>query len=277
MLGSTVPVRNGIHNCFYYGDLWNCECIQIYSTLSRKWDIKDFPDDDIVIKYKAAYMKSNVKMVVSHIPFLVNLCSQDVELQKKSTNRLSKELTYNNQFGIYYTVLHPGSNFNKNNAIKVIANNINEAVEKLNFRNQCTILLETMSGQGNYLGNLDEISEIINLVDNKETIGVCLDTAHIYQNGYDLNKDYEKVLRKIDDIIGLKSVKAIHINDSLTPLNSHSDRHAFIGEGHIEIGTFKNIVNDYRFSNIPKILELPDINRSEEALNILRTLKQSNL
>ena len=274
ILGSTVPVRNGINNCFIYGDLWECECIQIYSTSSRKWDIKDKPDNDMVVKFKSAYKKSNVRMVVSHIPFLVNLCAEDMELQKKSVARLRTELVYNNKFGIQYTVLHPGSHKDKEKAIEVIAKNINMVLDEFDNLNQCVILLETMSGQGNYLGSLEEIAQIINLIKNKNCIGVCLDIAHIYQNGYDINNNYDDIKKIIDKIIGLEFIKALHINDSLTRLESHVDRHAFNGEGYINIETFRKIVNDSNFLSLPKILELPDIYRSQEALNILKSLKE---
>lgn len=274
MLGSTVPVRNGLHNCFLYGDLWECECVQIYSTLSRRWDIPQAPNHDAILKFREAYRKSSVKSVISHIPFLVNLCSKDVELQKKSTTRLETELIYNNAFGILYTVLHPGSNENKKGAIKAIANNINEAMSRLPFENKCTLLLETMSGQGNYLGSFEEISEIISLIEDQDKIGICLDTAHIYQNGYDLNNSYDYVMSEIGKLVSFKAVKAIHINDSLTELNSHVDRHAFIGEGHIKGEVFRRLINDPRFASLPQILELPDITRSQEALNILKSMRE---
>lgn len=274
MLGSTVPVRNGLHNCFLYGDLWECECVQIYSTLSRRWDIPQTPEHDAILKFREAYRKSSVKSVISHVPFLVNLCSKDNELQKKSTTRLKTELIYNNAFGILYTVLHPGSNENKKGAIKAIANNINEAMSRLPFENKCTLLLETMSGQGNYLGSLEEISEIINLIEDQGKIGICLDTAHIYQNGYDLNNSYDYVMNEIGKVVSFRAVKAIHINDSLTELNSHVDRHAFIGEGHIKGEVFRKLINDPRFASLPQILELPDITRSQEALNILKSMRE---
>lgn len=274
MLGSTVPVRKGLHNCFYYGDLWGCECIQVYSTLSRRWDIPISPDEGVIAKFKSAYEHSNVKQVISHIPFLVNLCSQDVELQKKSERRLQIELNYNNQLGIKYTVLHPGSNKNKTESLKLIAQRMDEAIDSLNYKNQCMILLETMSGQGNYLGDLEDIATIIGYVSHTNMIGVCVDTAHIYQNGYDINANYEPVIQCINKVIGLSYVKVIHLNDSLSKLNSHADRHSFIGEGFIELETFRKIVNDRRFSELPMILELPDIFRTPDALYALRSLQR---
>lgn len=97
-----------------------------------------------------------------------------------------------------------------------------------------------MSGQGNYLGSIEDIANIITLITEKDKIGVCLDTAHLYQNGYDLNNDYNNTINMIDKIIGLHYVKAIHINDSLTEFQSDVDRHAFIGEGYINLQVYKN-------------------------------------
>lgn len=277
MLGCTVPTIGGLPKGFYWGREWGCECIQIYVTLSRRWDVSELSTEE-VIKFKSAWQKSPVKKVVAHVPYLVNLASPDKNLWQKSKERLRIELYRAIQFGVDLLVLHPGSygNSNKEDGMKRTIEAINAISSEIDNQ-KIRILLETMAGQGTMIGSsFEEIAYILEGVSNPEFFGVCFDTAHVFAAGYDIRgyEGYETVLNEFDRIIGLKRIKTIHVNDSRTKLGSRSDRHACIGEGKLGLEIFHAIMKDTRFLNIPKILEIPERDkRSEDNLRLLRKLQ----
>ena len=136
-----------------------------------------------------------------------------------------------------------------------------------------TVLLETMAGKGSEVGKtFNEIKSIIDKVELKSNIGVCIDTCHIWDGGYDIVNDLDGVLKEFDEIIGLKYLKAIHINDSLNPINSHKDRHALIGEGNIGLDAFKKIINHPHLKDKPFFLETPtDLEGHKKEIEMLKS------
>lgn len=277
MIGSNVPAIGGFHAGFQWGDKWGCECIQIYITLSRKWKVKELTKEEI-IKFKTAWKNSSVKQVIAHVPFLVNLASPNKEKWRKSLDRLITEISRAERFGVSFLVLHPGSygNSNKKEGIKQVICGLNFAFRKSKI-SSVKILLETMAGQGTMLGsNFEEIAEILEKVANSEFLGVCFDTAHVFMAGYDIRnyEGYEKVLKEFDKIVSIKKISAFHINDSKTKLGSRNDRHTSIGEGELNLKVFHALLQDPRFSEIPKILEIPERDiRSKENLDLLKKLR----
>jgi len=277
MLGCTVPTIGGLPKGFYWARRWGCECIQIYVTLSRRWNVSDLSTEE-VLKFKSAWQDSPVKNVVAHVPYLVNLASPDKNLWQKSKDRLRIELSRARQFGVNFMVLHPGSygNSNKEDGMKRTIEAIN-AISSESNDHTTKILLETMAGQGTMIGStFEEIASVLEEVDNPESFGVCFDTAHVFTAGYDIRgyEGYEAVLKEFDKIIGLNRIRTIHVNDSKTNLGVRSDRHACIGEGKLGLEIFHAILRDTRFLNIPKILEIPERDkRSEENLRLLRKLQ----
>ena len=162
MLGSNVPTIGGLPKGFQVGDDWNCECIQIYLTLSRRWSIPSLTYDKIN-DFKKAWSKSSIKYVIAHIPFLVNLASPDKEIWKKSVDRLITEVKIANQLDVPYLVLHPGSycNSKKNNGFNRLIKGLNQVTERIQ-ESSAMILLETMSGQGSMIGSsFKEINYIV--------------------------------------------------------------------------------------------------------------------
>lgn len=273
MIGANVPTIGGISKGFYWAKEWGCECIQIYVTLSRRWDVSDLSSEEI-LKFKSAWQGSPVKKVVAHVPYLVNLASPDENLWKKSINRLSIELSRAQQLGVAFLILHPGSYGNSSikEGIKRIIDGLNFVLNKT--KNLTTkILLETMSGQGTTIGsNFEEIAYILKGVKKTKSLGVCFDTAHVFIAGYDIRK-YETILKEFNKIIGLGKIKAFHLNDAKTKLGSRNDRHACIGEGELGLQVFRAIMNDSRFLNVPKILEIPERDKkSKSNLELLRSL-----
>lgn len=278
MLGSNVPTIGGFHTGFKWGDKWGCECIQIYLTLSRRWDVPNLSQQEIT-RFKTSWQESSVKKVVAHVPYLVNLASLNEELRDKSVKRLGIEISRAIKFSVSLLVLHPGSYgvSTREEGIKRIIEALNRVLEET--EGSVKILLETMAGQGTMIGSrFEEIALILKKVQKSEKLGVCLDTAHLFMAGYDIRdyKGWESILNEFNKIIGIEKIGAIHLNDSKTDLSSRSDRHACIGEGKLGLQVFQAILKDKRFREIPKILEIPERDaRSKDNLELLRNL-QSN-
>lgn len=197
--------------------------------------------------------------VIIHAPYIVNLARKDPEKFDFAVRFIATEVSGVHNIGCKYLVLHPGSavDSERNEALNQVAKGINEII-KLTPNARTVIAIETMAGKGNEVGRtFEEIKFIIDNVYDKSRIGVCLDTCHINDGGYDLVNNYEEVINKFDEVIGLEYLKVIHVNDSKNPLASHKDRHENIGFGSLGFNTIMKIFNDPRFINIPKILETP--------------------
>ena len=197
--------------------------------------------------------------VIIHAPYIVNLARKDPEKFDFAVRFIATEVSGVHNIGCKYLVLHPGSavDSERSEALNQVAKGINEII-KLTPNARTVIAIETMAGKGNEVGRtFEEIKFIIDNVNDKSRIGVCLDTCHINDGGYDLVNNYEEVINKFDEVIGLEYLKVIHVNDSKNPLASHKDRHENIGFGSLGFNTIMKIFNDPRFINIPKILETP--------------------
>lgn len=197
--------------------------------------------------------------VVVHAPYIVNLANDgDSEKYQFSVNFLQEEIERCKLLGITKLVLHPGSHvgLGMDRAISNIANAIN-----MISNDSVVILLETMAGKGTEVGSkLEEIKQIIDLVDNKDLIGVCLDTCHLSDAGYDLS-DFNKFLDLFDSIIGLNKIGCVHVNDSKNENGAHKDRHENFGYGHVGFDLLMSVIYNERLENIPKILETPYVDR----------------
>ena len=197
--------------------------------------------------------------VIIHAPYIVNLARKDPEKFDFAVRFIATEVSGVHNIGCKYLVLHPGSavDSERSEALNQVARGINEII-KLTPNARTVIAIETMAGKGNEVGRtFEEIKFIIDNVIDKSRVGVCLDTCHINDGGYDLVNDYEGVISQFDEIIGLEYLKVIHVNDSKNPLASHKDRHENIGFGSLGFDTIMKIFNDSRFIDIPKILETP--------------------
>ncbi len=208
--------------------------------------------------------ENNISMdnVICHAPYIINLANKEkLDSWNFSISFLKQEITRCEELGIKYIVLHPGS------AVKhTKEEGINNIIEALNFivndNSKCMIILETMAGKGSECGRtLEEIKAILNGVHSKN-IGVCLDTCHLNDAGYDMSK-FEEFLEEFDKLIGLDKIKCVHLNDSKNIIGSHKDRHANIGLGTIGFDNLLKILNNEQLKNVPKILETPYINKED--------------
>ena len=195
--------------------------------------------------------------VIVHAPYIINLANGDEEKYKFAINFLKEEIKRCEKLKIKYMVLHPGSHvgLGVEKGIENVIYGLNQVLKNSNV----TILIETMAGKGSEVGKtLDEVKMIIDGVTDKEHIGVCMDTCHLNDAGYDVS-DFDKILDEFDNKIGLQYLHCIHINDSKNPISSHKDRHENIGYGTIGFTNLINIIYNKRLSEIPKILETPYI------------------
>ena len=218
-------------------------------------DIKDDLTDEAI-----KYMKENnidINNVICHAPYIINLANKEkddswnfsISFLKNEINRITK-------MGINYIVVHPG------NALKIdrmeALNNIAEAINNIiTIDTKPMILLETMAGKGTECGiNIYEINEILNKVNLKEKVGVCLDTCHLNDSGIDISK-FDEYLDEFDEKIGIEKIKCVHVNDSKNEIGTHKDRHANLGYGTIGFENLINVIYNTRLKNVPKILETP--------------------
>ncbi|MEG1495684.1 MAG: deoxyribonuclease IV [Bacilli bacterium] len=221
-----------------------------------------FPvQDSLTIEALEKMKETNIDYhnVIVHAPYIINLASTDKEKYKFAINFLQTELDRVRSLGIKYIVLHPGSHVGA--GIEVGIRQIVNALNQLFFDkdNNVTILLETMAGKGTEVGSkLEELKKIIERVTDKSRIGVCLDTCHLNDAGYDMT-EFEDFLDNFDKVIGLDYIHCIHINDSKNIIEAHKDRHENIGFGSLGFDNLCKIIYSERLTNIPKILETPYI------------------
>lgn len=198
--------------------------------------------------------------VVVHAPYIINLANdKNPEKFKFSVRFLQEELERCELLGIKSIVLHPGSHVGL--GVDAAISNIAKGLNMILGTHDVTILLETMAGKGTEVGSsLEEIKRIVDLVDDKEHIGVCIDTCHLNDAGYDMSK-FDDFLDQFDSLIGLDKIGCVHVNDSKNVLGAHKDRHENIGFGTIGFDNLISIIYNNRLENIPKILETPYVDR----------------
>lgn len=217
--------------------------------------------------------ENNFAMLMTHAPYTLNACSPDPKTRKFAVQALREDLQTLEYLPAGYYVFHPGSHVGQGAeiGIELIAGMLNTVISA---SQKTTVLLETMSGKGSEIGrNFEELRSIIELVEVKKKIGICLDTCHVFDAGYDIVNDLDGVLKEFDEIIGLDLLKAVHCNDSLNILGSHKDRHAGIGKGEIGLNAMKRIINHSAFRDLPFYLETPnDLTGYAEEIKILKEL-----
>lgn len=231
-------------------------------------------DQEDVDQYKKLAEASSFGKVVAHAPYTLNPCSKDAKVREFAHSILTDDLVRMEYIPGNYYNFHPGSHVGQGveAGIEMISDLLNQILKP---EQTTVVLLETMSGKGSEIGGrFEEIKAIIDRVFLKEKIGVCMDTCHIHDGGYDIVGDLEGVLDEFDKVIGLEYLKAIHINDSKNPCGAHKDRHAKIGEGYIGKETFQKMLVEPRLQGLPFLLETPqeDLAGYGEEIKMLRNL-----
>ena len=270
--GAHVSAAGGVDLALGRAAEFEMTACQIFTKNERQWAAKPL-DAAVIDRFMAKRDETGIGHIVSHDSYLINVASPDDAMWEKSRQALMEELRRCDILGVPFLVSHPGAHVGSGFSAGI--RRVGEAVNRVHADmpdSTTMLLLETTAGQGTCLGaTFDEIAEIIDIVDDKDRIGVCLDTCHVFAAGYDLrdSTSYEETLGAFDSIIGLHRLKCIHLNDSLKPLGSKVDRHAHIGEGELGKEAFELIVNDTRLYGLPGILETPKgADASEDRMNL---------
>ena len=215
-------------------------------------------DPDDAARFRKLAEEHRFGKLVAHAPYTLNPCAAKAEVRDFAFRAFQEDLERMEYIPGNYYNFHPGSHVGQGaeTGIKKISEILNEVLTR---EQSTTVLLETMSGKGSEVGrNFQELRQIIDRVEYKEKLGICLDTCHVWDGGYDIVNDLDGVLKEFDQVIGLERLKAIHLNDSMNGLGSHKDRHARIGEGEIGLEALLRVINHPAVRGIPFILETPN-------------------
>ena len=248
----------------------NANTFQFFTRNPRGGKAKEINPTDIE-RYLAFAKMRGIDHILAHAPYTLNACSADESLREFAKNTMVDDL-----MRMEYTPgncynFHPGSHVGQ--GVEAGITFISDMLNSILTLEQTTIvLLETMAGKGSEIGrSFEELREIMDRVHLKDKVGVCLDTCHVWDGGYDIVNDLDGVIQKFDDIIGLSNLKAIHLNDSMNPLGAHKDRHAKIGEGMIGLDALVRIINHPALCELPFYLETPnELNGYEKEISLLK-------
>ena len=241
----------------------DCDTLQIFTKSSGQWRARPLPDAEIA-EFRRLSEELDVRPVMAHASYLINLAAPADTLRRRSIAALGEELDRAEALGLLGVVLHPGAytTATEEEGLARIADGIARVLADRPDQ-QTMLLLEHTAGQGTNLGHtFEQLGTIITDVEQAGTttrIGVCLDTCHLLAAGYDLGSDtgYTDTMRQLDTCVGLDRLRALHLNDSKTPLGSRVDRHTHIGSGHVGLSAFRRLLTDPRLEDLPMVLETP--------------------
>ena len=275
-IGCHLSTTKGYENMGKEAIKIGANTFQYFTRNPRGGKAKDIDEKDILALRKLMEENKFAK-ILAHAPYTLNGCSADESTRQFATEMMADDLERLKYLPTSLYNFHPGSHVKQ--GVDVGINYIVEMLNKVLKPEHTTIvLLETMAGKGTEVGRtFEEIAEIISRVELKEKMGVCLDTCHVYDAGYDIVNDLDGVLEEFDRIIGLDRLHAIHLNDSKNPFNSHKDRHEKIGEGEIGFEAIKKIINHPKLKNITFFLETPnELDGYAKEIEMLRAAYEYN-
>ena len=215
-------------------------------------------DEKDIDAFREFAKENGIDVILAHAPYTLNACSADADTRRFALETFADDLKRMEYVPGNMYNFHPGSHVKQgvDAGIDYIAETLNTVIKK---EQTTKVLLETMAGKGTEIGrSFEEIRRIIDKVELDEHLGVCLDTCHVYDAGYDIVGNLDEVLKEFDKVIGLDRLKAVHINDSKNPFESHKDRHEKIGEGSIGVEAFTRIINHPALKDLPFYLETPN-------------------
>ncbi len=274
--GSHMSTSGGVDKALARGQELNLESVQLFSKNERQWNARPL-DPEVVQRFHDEVARTGITKLVVHDSYLINLASPKPDILEKSIPAFADELNRCDMLGIPHLVTHPGAHTGSgvDAGIARFARSLNEIFGSMPESKTIT-LLETTAGQGTSLGrSFEEIAAIIDQVEDKPRVGVCLDTCHIFAAGYDYRTPelYAETMAQFDSVIGLDRLKVIHLNDSKQPFGSNKDRHNHIGDGEIGLEGFRQFVNDSRLDGIPGILETEKDDSGDNDRRNIATLK----
>jgi deoxyribonuclease-4 len=281
LIGAHVSTAGGLANAVERGEERGCESIQIFNQSPRMWRPTAYGPDDFTV-FKEAMAASPVEAVVIHAVYLINCASKDKELRKKSLASLTHALRIGDGIGAAGVVLHPGAQKGEplgpsiKRAAKVIAAALKDS-------ENCPLLLEQTAGHKGLLGrDFDQTAELIDLAGSGKRLGLCLDSCHLFVQGYDVTdaEHLSGVVDEADEKVGLGRLRCLHVNDAAAPLGSCRDRHANIGKGEMGKQGLAAFLSEPRFEGLPATLETPGPNKKgpdKKEVTAAKRLRQTGL
>ena len=259
-IGAHVSAAGGVESAPVNAHKIGANAFALFTKNQRQWVSKPLTEESIrLFKENCAKYDFQPEYILPHDSYLINLGHPEPEGLEKSRAAFLDEMQRCEQLGLKLLNFHPGSHLNKisvEDCLSLIAESINITLEKTK---EVTAVIENTAGQGSNLGNeFWHLKYIIDRVEDKTRVGVCLDTCHTFTAGYDLLEDYEKVFNEFEEVVGFQYLRAMHLNDSKKALGSRVDRHDSIGKGFIGFPFFEKLMRDPRFDNMPLILETID-------------------
>ena len=271
-IGCHLSVSKGFYEMGKEAVKKNANTIQLLTRNPRGGAAKPIDEEDVK-KFLELAKEHKIESLLAHAPYTLNAAAADESIREFAKNTMADDLRRMEYFPNSYYNFHPGSHVKQGVELgtKYIVDMLNAILKE---EQSTLVLLETMAGKGSEIGRtFEEIRTIIDRVNLNNHLGVCLDTCHIFDGGYDIVNNLNEVLEEFDNVIGLDRLKAIHLNDSLNTLGSHKDRHAKIGEGNIGIEAITRIINHPKLRNLPFFLETPnDLEGYGKEIKLLRSL-----
>ena len=275
-IGAHVSASGGVENAPENAHLIGATAFALFTKNQRQWVAPPLSEKSIVLfKKRCQAYGYTPQQILPHDSYLINLGHPQNEGLEKSRAAFLDEMQRCEQLGLDRLNFHPGSHLKEISVeacLDRIAESINRALDKTKG---VTAVIENTAGQGSNVGfRFEHLAHIIDKVEDKSRVGICIDTCHALAGGYDLitAEGFEKTFAALDAIVGLHYLRGMHINDSKKGLDSHVDRHEVLGEGTLGIGLFERIMADPRFDNIPLILETPDESRWPDEIALLKKM-----
>lgn len=278
-IGAHVSASGGVEMAPVNALEIGADAFALFTKNQRQWVAKPLSDESIAL-FKENCDKENfdVRYILPHDSYLINLGHPDAEGLEKSRAAFLDEMQRCELLGLKMLNFHPGSHLNKlsvEECLDKIAESVNMT---LNKTTGVAAVIENTAGQGSNVGNeFWHLRYIIDKVEDKSRVGVCLDTCHTYTAGYDIVNAYDQVFAEFDEVVGRDYLRAIHLNDSKKPLGSRVDRHDSIGKGLIGIDFFKRFMQDTRFDDMPIVLETPDDTIWADEIKMLRSFESLSM
>src|SRR6188472_2173540 len=277
LLGAHMSIGGGVQRAIERARSIECTAMQIFVKNNMQWFARPLQRTEIRAFLEHA-QRRELAAVFAHANYLINLAATNPQFHANSVRALAEELIRADQLGLPFLVLHPGAHLGAGEeaGLKKIADSVDEVFRKIS-KVKTKIALEITAGQGSCIGHrFEHLVHVIANVREPERLRVCLDTAHLFAAGYEINSEsgVRKTFREFDRIIGRDRLIAIHVNDSKTPRGSRVDRHEHIGKGRIGLEAFRFIMRSPRFRKIPKVLETPKGKDLAEDVVNLKTLQR---
>jgi deoxyribonuclease-4 len=280
-VGAHVSASGGVENAPVNAHAIGAKAFAFFTKNQRQWFASPYKEENIInFKQRCKELGFSANHILPHSSYLINLGNPTEDGIQKSRQAFFDEMQRCEQLGINRINFHPGSHLNKiseDECLNLIADSINMALERTT--GVCAVL-ENTAGQGTNLGyKFEQLAHIIDRVDDKSRVGVCLDTAHTLAAGYEIRtrESYDDTFNKFDEIVGFKYLKGMHINDSKKELATRVDRHDSLGKGVMNMDLFSFIMNDSRFDDLPIILETPDESLWAEEIQLLYSLQKTGV